>query len=74
MCFYYIHFLDIVKMFLENFFFFSFSLLIMEYSIFAFLFCQADFSKKLEKVFSVERDPSGVSLDVRTVKREFVLV
>ena len=39
-----------------------------------FFDCQADFLKKLEKVFSVERDPSGVSLDVRTVKREFVLV
>lgn len=28
-----------------------------------FFDCQADFSKNLEKVFSVERDPAGASLD-----------
>ena len=39
-----------------------------------FFGCQAYFLKNLEKVFSVERDPAGVSLNVRTIKREFVLV
>ena len=73
-CSYYIHSLDIVKRFLKNFFF-SF-LFALDYvcSILLVFILSTGFSQKFQKSFSKERDPAGVSLDVRTVKREFVLV
>ena len=73
-CCYYIRSLDIVKRFLEKFLFlFFFALDYVLYYIACFLTVKRIFQKKLEKVFSVERDPAGVSLNVRTIKREFVL-
>ena len=45
----------------------------MFYILFRVFVLSSGFFKKSRKSFSEERDPAGVSLDVRTVKRYLVL-
>ena len=51
---------------LEKFLFLFFSLLIMFYILFRIFLLSSGFFKKSRKSFFTERDPAGVSLDVRT--------